>query len=841
MKKDSTIVIVIAFICVVIGNLVVETYTYKDHIDDYNTLVQNYITNKVDSYIRRMDWSKTDLERLLISLSHDTHMLRLFKDNKINDLYINSKEVLDELRTYDITHLYFIDTKHIIRLRTHRPEENGDVNTRSVFKLAASTSRVASGIEQGKNYYSVRAVMPIKLDGQHIGFIEAGKEIMLVKENDRVFNANSHILFVRDGELEIHKSSDRQDLELILKSINNVVLNFYVNESTYIATGNVETLSNTYSYGMACINNAYGIPNAVILVTSLIRDHGNLSLVVNAISATIGVLTIIIGLIIVRRLHTRTRVLESANDAKKTFLANISHEIRTPINAIIGIASMVTKKVIDRQVIDQLEKIDLCAKSLLHIINDVLDYSKIDSGKIELESIEFEINSIGSKIISMFDSLVRKKEIDLIIDVDKECFYVVRGDPYRLEQVLVNLISNAVKFTDTGHVMLSIKHDDKFMFCVSDTGIGIPNDKLGIIFDPFTQTDSSVTRKYGGTGLGLTICNKLLSAMGSKLNVESVEGKGTTFWFELDLSIVKRKAIKSILSNKSVFIDIDNPSLANSVKSLCKVFGMNTGATEDHDLLIVDATQKENVDKKDYYKTMLLTFDYDDPNVTVLQKPISCATFHSKIMEMYGERSESKLKGFSVLVADDNTINQHVARSLLVGLGLIVHVVGDGQKAVEKADSYDLILLDMQMPVMDGATACAVIRGNGYKKPIFSMTAHNVLDIKSGCVDGHILKPMERKQVYQELLRHVNRCLFDQNCSTSELTNFVTLYVGSVEYLNTIDERSISLFLDQMYVDALRIKAQYLCDALHGKDLHKIIHVFNLTMDRLQEILSESE
>ncbi len=356
---------------------------------------------------------------------------------------------------------------------------------------------------------------------------------------------------------------------------------------------------------------------------------------------------------------------ETANQAKSAFLANMSHEIRTPMNAIVGLTYLLRRDVRDAGQQARLAKVTEAAKHLLGIINDILDFSKIEAGKLTLENADFSLDQVLNGVSNLMEDKIREKGLFLSREVEATLSGVLRGDSTRLSQVLLNYLSNAVKFTDRGQITLRarlLEEGDSGLllrFEVEDSGIGIPADRLPLLFKSFEQADSSTTRKYGGTGLGLAISRRLAQLMGGQAGAESRVGQGSTFWFT---ARVQR-------SNTTASTLDGQPSLPTPPGSLL-----------------------------------------------------------------------AKLRGRHVLLVEDNPINQEVALDLLREVGIRADLAGDGREAVEKARNhdYELVLMDVQMPVMDGLAATAAIRrlSNYSATPILAMTASVFAEEQSQCLES---------------------------------------------------------------------------------------------------------
>ena len=725
-----------------------------------------------DAFASNLNIDAEKLGAIIDSLENNDTLQKLWVARDREALLSYAGEMFAGLRSkYRVTHFYFHDIGRTCFLRVHNPPGHGDYINRYTMGQAVQQQANVSGIELGPfGTFTLRVVHPWRIAGELVGYIELGEEIEhIIPHLSSMINAE--LLFVIDKS-HLDRAKWQEGMRMMGRTGDwDMFPEFVVIDSTLkeippvigeeMGRGKkeheksmfrVSSAGSKYLGGFVGLRDVSGEEVGQIVVLS---DITKATTSMRVFSVIMTAMCLIAGGLLVRFFYLHVGQIEQrlsniyadqevrlkkykrteeelnhakedaeeinelliettarandmaahaelANMAKSEFLANMSHEIRTPMNAIIGFSDILADEDMAEEQKDYLDIIRDSGQNLLLLINDILDFSKIEAGKLDVEIVGCQLDDLLDSVSSMMVTQAVDKGLEFKVVKGEGLPSQMHTDPARLRQCLINLLSNAIKFTHEGHVYVNVNLKKVngqcyIRFDVEDTGIGIPDDKQDMIFDSFTQSDGSTTRKYGGTGLGLAITKQLTGLLGGKVSLSSIEGKGSVFTILLPANV--DVTMEGLLENAPETPDQDTERKADTKVSFCG----------------------------------------------------------------------------HVLVAEDVRTNQILIRSLLERLGLQVTIVEDGCEAVKKTEQeeFDLILMDIQMPNMNGYEATRTIRKEGIATPIVAVTASVMKGDRTKCMDagcdGYLSKPIDQKK----LLEILSEYLPSQSTATEECSETV--------------------------------------------------------------------
>jgi two-component system sensor histidine kinase/response regulator len=532
----------------------------------------------------------------------------------------------------------------------------------------------------------------------------------------------------------------------------------------------------------------------------------------------------------ITELKNATEAAQEASRSKSQFVANMSHEIRTPMNAILGMLKLLHNTTLSPRQLDYISKTEGAAKSLLGLLNDILDFSKVEAGKMTLDRHPFKMEDLMSALSVILSANVGAKAVELLFDMDSGIPTTLIGDAMRLQQVLINLGGNAIKFTEQGTVVVQIKivqHEDQqviLRFSVRDSGIGIAPENQAHIFDGFSQAETSTTRRFGGTGLGLAICKRLVDLMGGKLQIDSRLGQGSTFFFEIGLNIAPEHGLTTTpvegadSQTMRTLLVHENPAARVMAATMLESLGwqVDVATSGEEAIALMESRMatstfpyqavfiNQQLVHMDGWQTslrirqlrgnmampivMLVTAharetltkrhqDGESSPIVFLVKPFTASILKHAVestqaepapaLNAEGNTTERQLMGMKILLVEDNMINQQVAQELLSAEGAMVQIASNGRLGVDAVANanppFDAVLMDLQMPVMDGFTASRLIRSELGQTtlPIIAMTANAMSSDRDACLDAgmtdHVGKPFNLPHLIATLLQHTSR------------------------------------------------------------------------------------
>ncbi len=796
-------------VAIIISTIYIIFQIQKNHIH-HETL------NRVDSYKDTLatviSQESLKISSLISFIAKDEGLRAAWVSRDKEELYSIAQPLFDKIKNdYLVTHFYFTEINKKNFLRVHNKNRSGDTINRLTTLEALKTKKQSSGIELGTyGQLTLRVVFPWYIDNKLVGLIELGEEIEhLTPDLKNILNAELVILVDKKlvsfeswkiGRIASGKLGDWDQFKsslVIDKSMPQLPgqLTNLINNHTNSELIKINHKDTIYHIGnTALIDIAGNEVGKTFLLRDITNEENELTSFIISFSSIFIIIGFLLSLFFYRYVHriekyinstqnliedknqqlnTALEKAKSAAIAKSEFIANMSHEIRTPMNGILGMLTLLQ----DTELSDKQDEFThtayTSAESLLTLLNDILDSSKIEAGRLELEKTDFTIRDLVEDIINLFSEAAHKKSLELVYDIGDDVPAMIVGDPTRTRQIITNLLSNAIKFTEFGEIFLNVSklQGDNYpliKFEVIDTGIGLKDEILKSIFDQFTQADTSTTRKYGGTGLGLSISKQLAEMMGGEIGVTSTRGVGSTFWFTVKLNesnvILPDFIPHSQLFNVRSLIVDDNKTNRKILEHQLDKWGIKHDSATDaneaithyahsvehghpYKLILLDMMMP-NMDGIEFATIINKRYPQLKPAIIMLtsgsvagdldqatnagieyylSKPVRHSILYDTIItatstdnKPNNENSKKdktdklmkETRSEKILVVEDNIINQKVIIGILNKLGFTPVAVDNGHLAVKElmTNKYDLVFMDCQMPVLDGFEATKAIR-----------------------------------------------------------------------------------------------------------------------------------